>query len=213
MTAPTELIAVVDGVWRWSVWNEPRKLWFNGHLLRVGGTAVLVDPVPISGAVAAGLGAPALIVVTNRDHARAAAEARERFGARLLVSRRDAAATGLAADDTIDDGDLVAGELRVVRVADAKTEGELALHWPARRLLVLGDAAVGRPPGALAMLPDDKLPDVARARAGVARLAELAPEVILVGDGADILAGGTAALQALGAGPANAPLGAGAPGC
>jgi glyoxylase-like metal-dependent hydrolase (beta-lactamase superfamily II) len=213
VTEPTGLIAVVDGVWRWSVWNEPRKLWFNGHLLRVGDTAVLVDPVPMTDEVAAGLGTPGIIVVTNRDHARSAAVARDRFGARLLVSRRDAAAAGLPADDTIDDGDVVAGELRVVRVADAKTEGELALYWPARRLLVLGDAAVGRPPGALAMLPADKLPDVARARAGVARLADLAPEVILVGDGADILAGGTAALAALGAGPAKAPVGAGAPGC
>jgi glyoxylase-like metal-dependent hydrolase (beta-lactamase superfamily II) len=213
VTEPTGLIPVVDGVSRWSVWNEPRKLWFNGHLLQVGGTAVLVDPVPMTDEVAAALGTPAIIVVTNRDHARSAAVARARFGARLLVSRRDADASGLSADDTIDDGDVVAGELRVVRVADAKTEGELALHWPARRLLVLGDAAIGRPPGALAMLPDDKLPDVVRARAGVARLADLAPEVILVGDGADILAGGAAALTALGAGPAKAPLGVGAPGC
>jgi glyoxylase-like metal-dependent hydrolase (beta-lactamase superfamily II) len=213
VTAPTELVAVVDGVWRWSVWNEPRKLWFNGHLLRVGDAGVLVDPVPMSDAVARALGAPAIVVVTNRDHARAAADARARFGAQLLVTRLDAEAAGLAADGTIDDGDTIAGELRVVRVADGKTPGEIALHWPARRLLVLGDAAIGRPPGALAMLPDDKLPDVARARAGVARLADLAPEVILVGDGADLLTGGAAALAALGAGPAKAPVGAGAPGC
>ena len=33
---PTALIPVVDGIYRWSVWNEPRRLWFNGHLLRMG---------------------------------------------------------------------------------------------------------------------------------------------------------------------------------
>ena len=210
---PTELVAIADGVWRWSVWNEPRKLWFNGHLLQVGATAVLVDPVPMTDAVARALGTPALCVVTNRDHVRAAVEARARLGVRLLVTRLDAAAIEATPDGTIDDGDTVAGELRVVRVPDAKTPGEIALHWPARRLLVLGDAAIGRPPGALAMLPDDKLPDVARARAGVAGLAALAPEIVLVGDGADILSGGAAALTALGAGPPRAPVGGGAPGC
>jgi len=197
------------------VWNEPRKLWFNGHRLRVGEVEVVIDPVPMSDAVVAALSAspPALCIVTNRDHQRAAAQVRDRFGARVLVPRGDAAQLDLAYDDVIDDGDVVADELRVVGVAGAKTPGEVAVHWPARRLIVLGDAALGRPPGALSMLPADKLPDLVSARAGVARLAELGVEIVLVGDGDDLLGAGSAALAALAPGPARAPGASGVPGC
>jgi glyoxylase-like metal-dependent hydrolase (beta-lactamase superfamily II) len=219
---PTSLIRVLDGIHRWSVWNEPRKLWFNGHLLQVGEAWVAVDPVELSDEVAAAIGAigaPALCVITNRDHERAAAAFRERFGCRVLVPRDDAAAMALSPQaESFAPGDVLAGELRAVAVADAKTPGETALHWPARRLLVLGDAAVGRPAGALTMLPADKFADLAAARAGVARLAAIERdlEIILVGDGEDLLTGGAAALRALGDGPARAPFSLGSsgkPGC
>lgn len=207
---PTPLAAVTDDVWRWSVWNEPRKLWFNGHLLRVDGVAILVDPVPVSDAVAAAL-APLIAtcqacwcVVTNADHGRAAREVAARFMAELAVPRADAARLDLAGARLLDDGDDLAG-LRVVRVPDAKSPGESALYWAARRLLVLGDAAVGRPAGALAMLADDKFADPAAARAGASGLAALGVDVVLVGDGDDLVASGGAALAALAAGPATAP--------
>jgi glyoxylase-like metal-dependent hydrolase (beta-lactamase superfamily II) len=199
---PTELIPVVDGIYRWSVWNEPRRLWFNGHLLRMGDCAILVDPVPVTAAVAEAIDeagarcARWLCVITNADHRRAAAEARGRFGAEVLVARGDADRFDIAIDDTVDDGDEIA-ELRAVRVAGAKTPGELALHWPARKLVVLGDAALGKPAGGLSMLPAEKLPDMAAARAGVAKLAELGVEIVLVGDGDDLLSGGAAALASL----------------
>src|SRR5579862_7222915 len=181
---PTALVPVIDDVWRWSVWNEPRKLWFNGHLLRSGDTAVLVDPVTASEDVAEAIdlaGARCgrwLCVITNADHSRAAAEARARFGAQILVARGDAERAelvALAPDDTIDDGDELAG-LRVIRAGDLKTPGEVVLHWPARALLVLGDAAVGRPSGALSMLAPEKFRDAAAAAASVARFAALAAD-------------------------------------
>ncbi|MCE9578293.1 MAG: hypothetical protein K8W52_34520 [Deltaproteobacteria bacterium] len=207
---PTPLAAVTDDVWRWSVWNEPRKLWFNGHLLRVDGVAILIDPVAVEESVATAL-APIIAactacwcVVTNADHGRAAREVAARFMAELAVPRADAARLELTGARLLDDGDDLAG-LRVVRVPDAKSPGESALYWPARRLLVLGDAAVGRPRGALAMLADDKFADPAAARAGAAGLAALGVEIVLVGDGDDLLAGGGAALTALTAGPASAP--------
>jgi glyoxylase-like metal-dependent hydrolase (beta-lactamase superfamily II) len=200
---PTALVPVIEDVWRWSVWNEPRKLWFNGHLLRSGDSALLVDPVVANVDVAEAIdeaGARCgrwLCLITNADHSRAAAEARARFNAQILVARGDAERAELAAlapDDTIDDGDELAG-LRVIRVGDLKTPGEIVLHWEARRLLVVGDAAVGRPSGALSMLAPEKFRDPAAARASVARLAALAVDVVLVGDGDDVLSGGAAALE------------------
>jgi len=210
---PTALLPVIEGVWRWSVWNEPRKLWFNGHVLEIDGQRVVIDPVDLTDEIMAGIGPASLCVVTNRDHARAATELCIRTGARLLVPAPDAEALGLRDAQLLDDGDLVAGALRVVAIADAKSPGELALFWPERKLLVLGDAAVGKPRGSLTMLPDDKFADAAAARAGVAALASLDVEIILVGDGDDLLASGAAALASLAPGAPRAPANPGAPGC
>ena len=40
-----------------------------------------------------------------------------------------------------------------VVAAPGKSPGEVALHWPERRLIVVGDACVGNPPGELSLLP------------------------------------------------------------
>src|SRR5690349_3296248 len=133
---PTPLCPVGDGIWRWSVWNEPRQLWFNGHLLQVGDHLVVIDPVECSEEVIVEIGAiglPTLCVVTNRDHVRAAAAARARWGVRVLVPHADAEAMAaqLIGDERYDDGALIAGELRAVVVAGAKSPGETALYWPA----------------------------------------------------------------------------------
>lgn len=212
---PTPLLEVVPDVWRWSVWNQPRNLWFNGHLLKVGQVLVAVDPVTMSEEVVAAIsqiGPPSLCVISNRDHERAAAQLRDLFAARVLISGLDRNAVSVAAEP-LDPGDLVADALVAIAVCDGKSAGELALHWPARGLLVLGDAAVGRPAGALSMLPADKFADLAAARAGVASLAALGAEIILVGDGDDVLTGGTAALRALGDSPVRAAVAARTPGC
>ncbi|HTJ44533.1 MAG TPA: hypothetical protein VL463_20655 [Kofleriaceae bacterium] len=205
---PSALVPVIDDVWRWSVWNEPRKLWFNGHLLRIGDAAILVDPVAVTEDVAEAIdeaGARCgrwLCVITNADHSRAAEQMRERFGAQIWIARGDAERAELAAlapDDTIDDGDVICG-VKIVRIPDVKTPGEIALYWVARRALVVGDAAIGRPSGALSMLAPEKFRDPAAARASVAKLAALGVDIVLVGDGDDLLTGGGAALAAIGGG-------------
>jgi hypothetical protein len=62
-------------------------------------------------------------------------------------------------------------------------------------VLILGDALIGKPPGALSLLPPEKFADPERARTGAARLAELDVDVVLVGDGVSILARGRSALE------------------
>jgi glyoxylase-like metal-dependent hydrolase (beta-lactamase superfamily II) len=184
---------LLPGAWSWSIFDEARQVDFNGHLLLTGAAPVLVDPVPMSPEVEAAverLGPPVEVLVTNRDHRRAAARARERWGARVLVPALDRPLMDLEADGALEDGALVAGgALRVVHLPDQKSPGEVALYWAARRLLVLGDALWGKPAGRLTMLPDAKYADPRAARAGLQRLAALDVEVLLVGDGAPILAG------------------------
>src|SRR5207244_567619 len=102
---------------------------------------------------------------------------------------------GVQVDDELLPGQRI-GPLAVV-ATKGKSPGEIALHWPERRILIVGDACVGKPPGALALLPTKVIDDIATLQQSLRRLAELDFDALLVGDGAPILAGGRAALQAL----------------
>jgi glyoxylase-like metal-dependent hydrolase (beta-lactamase superfamily II) len=186
---------LADGIHTWAVYSQEKQLDFNGLHLQVGDERLLVDPVPFDADEIDALGAPSLIVLTNKDHRRAAVEARARFGAPVWIHRRDQPLVGCEVDGVFDDGDVIAGALEVVPVHDAKSPGESALWWRERRILILGDALIGKPAGKLSLLPPDKFADPIKARAGAQALVELAPDMVLVGDGVSILEHGTAALR------------------
>lgn len=190
---------LLDGVWTWSVFDEARQVDFNGYFVDTGTARALIDPVPWGDEVDAALerlGPPTDVIITNKDHRRAAARARARFGAAVVVHALDRPLLDVPADRAVVDGDVVAGALRVVHLPDQKSPGEMALLWPARRVLFLGDALWGKPAGRLTMLPPAKYADPAAARAGLRRLGALDVDAVLMGDGAPILAGGGAVLRA-----------------
>ena len=140
----------------------------------------------------------ARIVLTNRNHFRAAARLKARTGARVAVHPADAEfvkKNGVPADDALGYGERIAG-FEVID-ASGKSPGEIALWNDARKILLVGDACVGKPPGALALLPAKVIDDLPRLQDSLRRLADLGPETILVADGAPILKDAAGALQAL----------------
>jgi glyoxylase-like metal-dependent hydrolase (beta-lactamase superfamily II) len=88
------------------------------------------------------------ILLTNRNHSRAANKVRDRTGARTAIHPADAPharSQGAELDDELKLGEKV-GPLVVVGVG-GKSPGEIALHWPERKILIVGDAVIGNPPG------------------------------------------------------------------
>jgi hypothetical protein len=74
----------------------------------------------------------------------------------------------------------------------------VALHLPERRILIVGDACVGNPPGRLSLLPDKVIDDrAALVRSLAALAAGVDFDTLLVGDGVSILGGAREALAAL----------------
>jgi glyoxylase-like metal-dependent hydrolase (beta-lactamase superfamily II) len=192
---------ILPGVFTWPWFSERHGYDFNGWLFRHPGGNICIDPVEMSEDVLAASAAQgvARIVLTNRNHARASLKVRARTGARVAIHPLDAPHTraqGAAIDDEVRVGETV-GPFALID-ASGKSPGEVALHWPERRILVVGDACVGKPPGACALLPPQVMDDPAALRTSLRRIAtEVDFDTLLVGDGAPILTGGKRALQAL----------------
>jgi glyoxylase-like metal-dependent hydrolase (beta-lactamase superfamily II) len=130
----------------------------------------------------------AKILLTNRNHARAANLVRERTGAPILISPDDAQHAkdqGTTIDGALSPGDAI-GPLTVVSAA-GKSPGEVAFYWPARRLLFVGDVVICNPPGRCSLLREKVMDDPARLRRSVVELAKLDFDVLLVGDGVPLL--------------------------
>jgi glyoxylase-like metal-dependent hydrolase (beta-lactamase superfamily II) len=188
---------VAPDIRTWPLWAERVGYFFYGTMVAAEG-GLIIDPVDPTPDVLAALNAKT-IVLTNRNHFRAAALVKEKTGARVLVHPDDTAfvvAKGVTVDGPLAVGDQV-GPFTIVD-ASGKSPGEIALHWPERRILIVGDACVCKTPGQLALLPEKVMDDPARLRRSLARIAEtLDFDTVLCGDGEPILTGGRAALAAL----------------
>ncbi len=184
----------------WSRFSEPHGYDFNGTLLLNAEGNLCVDPVDPTEEVLDRLAKQgvAQILITNRNHTRAANRVRERTGARVAIHPADAAYArdqGTAIDAELEVGEH-AGPFTVVGVP-GKSPGEIALYDPARRMLVVGDAVIGNPPGRLSLLRERVMDDPARLRASVRSLLELDFDTLMVGDGVPIREGALEHLREL----------------
>jgi glyoxylase-like metal-dependent hydrolase (beta-lactamase superfamily II) len=190
----------LPGIFIWSWFSEPHGYDFHGTLLLDAEGNLCVDPVDPSEEVLDRLAKEgvAQILITNRNHTRAANRVRERTGAKVAIHPADAAYArdqGTAIDAELEVGVLV-GPFIVVGVP-GKSPGEIAFHDPARRLLLVGDAVIGNPPGQLSLLRERVMDDPARLRASVRSLLELDFDALMVGDGVPIREGGRERLREL----------------
>ena len=191
---------ILPGILTWPWFSARHGYDFNGWLLRHPQGNLCIDPAEMSNEVLEEISAEgvARVLLTNRNHFRASMRVKERTGARIAIDPKDAAFArekGTTVDDELRPGDRV-GPLVVVD-AQGKSPGEVALHWPERRILFVGDACVGKPPGECALLPDAVIDDKRALIESLRRLAMLEFDALLVGDGAPLLEAGRSALQRL----------------
>lgn len=190
---------LLPGIWQWSWFSEEKKLDFNGLLLTVGEHRVLVDPPPMAADTMAQIrtgGQVDYILITNRDHAREAVTYQKEFRCQVLVPEVDAPQMEIKADKTYKDGELLPGGIWIVHLKDQKSPGECALFLQqGKGVMIVGDALIGKTPGAMAMLPAEKYADAAKARQGLRRLLNYNFDTILVGDGSSIMTGAKQAVE------------------
>ena len=193
-----ETIATDIRTWSW--FSTPHGYNFNGLLISHPQGNICIDPVDASAADLEEIvhARPTRVLLTNRNHVRAANQLRERTGARVAIHPADAPyARGQSAviDDELRVGERV-GPLTVVAVP-GKSPGEIALHWPERKILIVGDAVIGNPPGRCSLLREAVLDDPPRLRESVRKLLAIDFDTLLFGDGVSIMSGAKDRLREL----------------
>jgi glyoxylase-like metal-dependent hydrolase (beta-lactamase superfamily II) len=181
---------ILTDIFTWPWFSEPHGYNFNGYFIRYPDGNLCIDPVALSEEDLSELGRQgvASIVITNRNHGRAANAIRARTGARTAIHAADAPharTEGTVLDDELELGTRV-GPFVVIG-APGKSPGEVVLYWPERKLLLVGDAVVGHPSGRCKLLPDKVVDDPALLRETVRRLLALDFDTLLVGDGDPII--------------------------
>jgi glyoxylase-like metal-dependent hydrolase (beta-lactamase superfamily II) len=193
-----ETVAADIRTWAWL--SAPHGYNFNGLLIAHPQGNICIDPVEASAADLEEIvrARPARVLLTNRNHVRAANRVRERTGARVAIHPADAPyarSQGAVIDDELRVGERV-GPLSVVAVP-GKSPGEVALHWPERKILIVGDAVIGNPPGRCGLLREQVMDDPTGLRASVRNLLALDFDTLLVGDGVSIMSGAKERLREL----------------
>lgn len=191
---------ILSGILTWPWFSEPHGYNFNGYLIVHPAGNICIDPVEpgdedLSEIARRGV---SRILLTNRNHSRAANKIRALTGARAAIHPADAPharSQGTELDDEINVGEKI-GPLVAVG-APGKSPGEVVFHWPERKILIVGDAAVGDPPGRLKLLPDKVVDDPPGLRKSVKALLALDFDALLPGDGAPILRGAKGSLRQL----------------
>jgi len=184
---------LLPGILTWPWFSERHGYDFNGTLVLHPDGNLCIDPVEGGSEVLDALvkKGVARILLTNRNHVRAANRVRERTGAKVAIHPADTAYAreqGAHIDLELREGERV-GSFEIVGVP-GKSPGEVALFDAGRRLLVVGDAVIGNPPGRLSLLPERVIDDPPRLRASLRELLRLDFDGVLVGDGVPLLAGG-----------------------
>jgi glyoxylase-like metal-dependent hydrolase (beta-lactamase superfamily II) len=174
----------------WSWYSQPHGYNFNSLLVSDPAGNLCIDPVEPNDEVLSELVRRGVnrILLTNRNHVRAANHVRECTAARSYIHPEDAAyakAQGLVLDGELHAGERI-GVLEVISVS-GKSPGEVAFLWPERKALIVGDAVVGNPPGHLSLLRESVMDDPPRLRRSLQQLLALDFDTIFVGDGASVI--------------------------
>ncbi|HEV2262283.1 MAG TPA: cupin domain-containing protein [Candidatus Rubrimentiphilum sp.] len=176
----------IPGAWMYSAWQPDRGMSYNSYFFERDGGCVAIDPLPLDAGSLdelQNLGGVHTIVLTNRDHQRDAAHLKARFASRVLAHGVEASLFDIAIDATFSHGDEVFAGAFALALPHGKTAGEVALHFPAVKTAVVGDALIGAPAGALGILPDKMLENPKLFLFGLRRLWALQLQTLLLCDG------------------------------
>ena len=194
----------LPGIFSWSEYNEEKKLDFNGLLIIGKGESVIIDPPALAKDDEAELkniidshsSCPLKgVLLTNVHHERASSLLKDKFSVPVWVNNLDKEALETSNDKTFTGGDTLFCGIQAIQLEHQKSPGETAFYIADQKIMILGDALIGKFPGQLNMLPPAKYQNPEKAKAGLNQLLDYDFETLLVGDGSSILKGAKEAVK------------------
>ncbi|MBI5427349.1 MAG: hypothetical protein HZA02_03625 [Nitrospinae bacterium] len=126
-------------------------------------------------------------MLANAHHDRVCWWLKDVFTVPVFINALDRDLLELPADLLFKDGDKLPRGLRAIDFHNQKTPGETGFLLGDRKILIVGDALIGRVPGKLNLLPPDKYKDITLAKKSLGVLRKYEFDTLLVGDGTSIL--------------------------
>jgi glyoxylase-like metal-dependent hydrolase (beta-lactamase superfamily II) len=189
--------AIVRDVQTWTLFSEQKGYAFNGYAVSTEEGTVLIDPPDPGedGWHTVDLLEPfAGVWLTNRNHSRAAAAFRDRYGLTVWAHAADANRLEAGADERVTGATTIAGDIEIVPVP-GKSPGEIAFYLPRSGALIVGDLVIGVPAGELSAYPDELIDHKAELQRSAARLLEYDFDALLLCDGEPLPSGGNDELR------------------
>ena len=191
----------------WETYDPASKVDLYSSAVRVGKRLFFVDPIPLEEDALDTLtehAVPAGIVLTNANHARAAALFRREFELPVWMHEEAGAEIGMIADETIPagGGTVFDGVLEAIPLPGA-VAGEIALYRAARStedgggVMIVGDALIHLPAQGFSVLPDKYCTNAKMLRRSLAGLLDWPFEAMMFAHGEPILHGARERLAAL----------------
>jgi Metallo-beta-lactamase superfamily len=183
MPRADEFQQVTDGLYFWQAYDPAVKVDLSCCARRTLRGLVFIDPIPLAREALAELcavAAPAAILLTNGNHARAATEYRKHFSIPIFAHAAAVAELGIPVDQEIEDGETVLDEFIVTALPGA-APGEIALSVGGA--LHVGDALIHLAPYGFTLLPEKYCADAKEMRASLGKLLRFPFEVLTFAHG------------------------------
>jgi Metallo-beta-lactamase superfamily len=183
MPRADEFQQVTGGLYFWQAYDPAVKVDLSCCARRTPRGLVFIDPIPLARPALAELcevAPPAAIILTNGNHARAAADFRKRLSIPILAHAAAVPELGLAVDQEIADGETVLDEFTVTTLPGA-VAGEIALS--AGGVMNVGDALIHLAPYGFTLLPEKYCTDAKEMRVSLGKLLRFPFEVLTFAHG------------------------------
>lgn len=200
MALAQEIHQVVPGIFVWQVYDPAVKADLSSTALETSSGTYLVDPVGLEPEARHTLEERpkvAGVIVTNKNHGRAARLFADRFSVPIYLHAGLAKALALPRTIELQDREIIAPKLTVIAIPGAPA-GEIVLHYDASGgTLIIGDALINFEPHGFGMLPPKYCRDFKAMRRALPRLLDYAFERMLFAHGTPILSKARSRLEQL----------------
>ena len=187
---------VLPNIFSWNIYSEEKNLDFNGYFLVHNNESIIIDPPELTNDEEKELlslinfnpSSPLnAILLTNIHHERASNLLKDTFSIPVWVNKFDKNNLEMSTDNTFIGGEKLFCGIESIQLEAQKSPGETAFYIRDLKVMILGDALIGKFPGQVSMLPSEKYKDIKKAKENLKLLMNYEFKTLLLGDGIPIL--------------------------